>query len=342
MLLISLLAACGANAEPVLPTLRPTFTTAPTITPSATRVFNATATPQPTLDPALTVVATDGPSPTALIGATSARAPVYTLTPTRESAISGSLSIEYFTTNAQSARPGDKLTLYWSVKGTERAIIYRLNPDGSHDQLWQVGRAGSLDVTTRTADQDVARFSLTISDNISRVEQALSVPLTCSQQTWFFAPAPSGCPADPATQSAAAQQNFERGQMIWISTQGRIYVLFNDSKKPAWIAYADEFKDGMPERDNTLAPPANLAQPIRGFGLIWRTKETVRERLGWATGPELPFDGAYQSDNVALPNTTLYLRARDKAIIELPAKGDIWRLIVPPSTPVDKTPTPKK
>lgn len=328
-ILIFLLAACGANADPVLPTVRPTITISPMPTLTETRVVNATATPLPPTDPAVAALATDGPTPTFLIGATSTRQPVPTVTLTPQAAAPGSLSIEYFTTDAQSVKPGDKLTLYWSIKGADHGIIYRLNPDGSHDQLWQVGRSGSLEVKTRASDQDTARFSLSVGDTISRVEQSLSIPLKCAQKAWFFDPPPDTCPGGDVTQSPAAQQNFERGQMIWIGTQGRIYVLFNDGKKPAWAVYADEFKDGQPDRDPSLSPPPNLAQPIRGFGLVWRTKEKVRDRLGWAIGPELPFDGAYQSDNVALPDTTLYLRARDKAILQLAARGDSWKLILP-------------
>ncbi len=327
-LLISclIITGCGANAEPVIPTVRPTTTVVPTETPTATRVFNASAT---SLPPTSAALSTNGPTPTSLIGATSTRPPAASATFTVQAAAPGSLSIEYFTTDAQSVKPGDKITLFWSIKGTDHGTIYRLNTDGSHDQLWQVGRAGKLEVKTRADDQDVARFSLSIGDAISRVEQSLSVPLKCAQKGWFFDPPPDSCPGGDATQAPAAQQNFERGQMIWIGTQGRIYVLFNDGKKPAWIVYADEFKDGQPDRDPSLSPPSNLSQPIRGFGLIWRTKEKVRDRLGWATTPELPFDGAYQSDNVAVPDTTLYLRARDKAIVQLLPHGDSWKLIVP-------------
>ena len=330
MALTIALSACGADAEPLVPTARPsatitlTATFAPTDVPTVTVYQFATATP--------------GPSPTPLIGPTSTLldlTPSATLPPLP--AAPGSLNIEYFTTDAQNVHAGDTLTLYWSITGADHAVIYRLNPDGTHDQFWQVGRSGSLIVATRPTDSNTARFGITVGDSINRLDQTLTVPIGCASTQWFFSPAPDGCPAAPPQFSPAAQETFERGQMVWIGNQGRIYVLFNDGKKPGWAVYADTFKDGQPDRDPSLNPPPNLSQPIRGFGLVWRAQAHVRDRLGWATGSELGFDGTYQSDSVAVPNATMYMSSRDKNVFQLSGKDQTWKLIVPLTTP---TPTP--
>ncbi len=325
-----LLTACGANADPILPTTRPTVTLTAVPSTTDTPPFIPSPTDLPTAIP-LPVTPTAGPSPTALIGSTSTRPAPPTATPTSKLVQAGSLLIEYFTTDAAAVRPGDQLTLFWSVKGADRALIYRLNADGSHDFTWQVGSAGTLVVTTspKDKDKDVSRFSISIGDNMTRIEQTLSVPVKCATESWFFEPAPDSCPADAPLNSPAASQVFERGQMIWLSSQSRIYVLFNDGKKPAWIAYTDEFKDGQPERDNSLSPPPGLAQPIRGFGLVWRTKEKVRERLGWATGPETGYEGVFQSDDLAVPDNTIYLQGRDKVVFQLSSQGSAWKLLTP-------------
>jgi hypothetical protein len=331
LFMIGLLSACGANAEPVFPTVRPTATISPTPAPTSTvpvtvtpTLIPATALPLPTLG-----ATSSRPVSTALIGATSVRPAPATATSTKRAVQAGSLVIEFFTTTAQSVRPGEKLTLFWSVRGADNAIIYRLKPDGSKDFTWQVAQAGSLVVTTRKEDKDVTRFVLTIGDNITRIEQSLSVPLKCAADIWFFQPAPDACPAGPATVTQAAAQGFERGQMIWLSGQGRIYVLFNDGKKPAWESFADDFKDGMPDRDGSLNPPSGLSQPIRGFGLVWRTQSKVRDRLGWATGAEQPYESTLQSDSVSQPDTTLYVRSKDQAIYALSGNGASWKLIAP-------------
>jgi hypothetical protein len=40
-------------------------------------------------------------------------------------------------------------------------------------------------------------------------------------------------------------------------------------------------------RDESLRPPHGFDQPVRGFGLLWRTTEEVRDRLGWASDSEV-------------------------------------------------------
>ena len=326
-LLISL-SACSADSEPVLPTARPTatITLTPTITPTPT-----VPTSIPTL-PLIEITPTAGPSPTPLIGATPIvqQSASPTLAPR---AALGSLNIEYFTTDAVTVNPGDAVTLYWSISGAPQAFIYRLNDDGSHNQVWQVRSSGTLTVLTRPTDTLQTRFTLSAGDTMSRIERTISVPLQsgpCDGGSvnpaskrdktpapgWFFAPGPVNCPAQLPLPSAAAQQNFEHGQMIWVGVQTQIYVLFNDGKLPAWNVYTDSFRDGQPERDPSLNPPANLAQPIRGFGLVWRTQPTVRDRLGWAIGSEQGFDGDYQADG-AQPAPNQYLRLIDGSVVAL-------------------------
>jgi len=292
------------------------------------------------------VTDTPGPSPTALIGATSAQGRTQTPTPTRRVQQAGSLAIEYFTTDATSAKPGEKIRVFWSVRGTDSVIIYRVKADGGRDFTWTGGRNGFLDVTTGANDKDQSKFILTINDAFTRLEQSLTVSLKCVAMPWFFDPAPESCAEGPYSVSPAAAQNFERGMMIWMSAESRIYVLFDDGKKPGWIFYTDEFKDGIPDRDASLQPPTGLSQPVRGFGLVWRTKEKVRERLGWARDSEGGFETSYQRDT-STPQT-LYIRGRDGTIYSLNSADSSWTTFVgkdaPPVTPTRRvgTPTPKK
>src|SRR5262245_52954874 len=80
----ALATACGAAADPMLPTVRPTFT--PTleasVTPTPTLI--PTRTPTPTLD-----ALAESFSPTPLVGEMPTR-PRYTLTPTVQGIIPGS------------------------------------------------------------------------------------------------------------------------------------------------------------------------------------------------------------------------------------------------------------
>jgi hypothetical protein len=313
--------ACGAAAEPVLPTVRPTHTL--TQQASLTPTRTPTATPTRTQVP---VAVTGGPSPTPVIGELPTR-PRYTQTPTTEAILPGALQIEYFTSSATSLAPGDSLTLFWSVKGVDTAIIYRLDAGGKREQLWNVRRAGSLEVETRPSDRGIVQFLLYAGDDSTHIEQSLVVPFTCSE-TWFFEPQPEGCPSSPPIPSAEVQQTFERGSMIWVQSQARIYVLFNDGQKPAWAYFPDEFSEGQPESDPAFAPPQGLFQPIRGFGLVWRTRPGIRDRLGWATSTEMPSDGMLQGD-ATVEGGVMYIRATDGAIFQLSDRGANWKLITP-------------
>ncbi|HLY28317.1 MAG TPA: hypothetical protein VKQ72_18360, partial [Aggregatilineales bacterium] len=234
-----LVGGCTAAEEPVLPTARPSFT--PSLQPSATAtpVFNAS----PTATPVRVAIATTGPTPTFIIG--DIPTPIWTPTATLVEYAPGSLEIQYFTTDSSSAKPNDKITLFWAVKGTEKATIYRLDASGKRGQVWNVGRSGTLDVQTRPQDGNIQQFLLTIGGGDNLVQQTLAISVGCTQ-VWFFDPQPDGCPGSDAVASTEVQQPFERGMMLWVQAQNRVFVLFNDGQQPAWATYPDEFKDGQP------------------------------------------------------------------------------------------------
>ncbi|HLF28803.1 MAG TPA: LysM domain-containing protein [Anaerolineae bacterium] len=94
----------------------------------------------------------------------------------------------------------------------------------------------------------------------------------------------------------AAFEPFEKGFMIWLGDRKRIWVaVCCTSTQPLggrWLSYDDAFTEGLPESDPALTPPPGLYQPVRGFGLVWRTLfdtssgADLRSLLGWATAPE--------------------------------------------------------
>jgi hypothetical protein len=324
-----LLAACGGNAQPTIITLEPpteTYTAeALPTTGSAAGMGIVTATPVPTHQP---VTPTPGPSPTNPLAPTLSPAP-RTLTVTRVPTLAG-LRIEYFTTDSEYATPGENVTLFWSVRGADRARIFRLDDENERIYRWDVSAAGQLTVSTRADDREVARFLLTAEVTGSTVEQPLLIPLKCPE-VWFFDPAPDACPSGGPEISTQVEQTFERGRMIWVGSQDRIYVIFEDDDSPGWAQYPDNFEEGEPEYDESLVPPPGLIQPVRGFGLIWRSNSRVQDRLGWATTPEVPFEGMFQSDSIEPSVATLYLRMRDGGILALNGLTNEWDML-PPTT----------
>ena len=326
LVMLCALAACGGNATPQVVTYAPTATHTVVITPTPSPDISTplpTSTPVPTRPPTTPTV---GPSPTRLVAPTLSPAPS-TLTATSAPTLAG-LDVEYFTTDSEFVMPGENVTLFWNIRGADSARIFRVNEEGERLSRWDVNVSGSLTVTTRTSERDAARFEIEGETLGVTVEQLLLIPLRCPE-SWFFEPAPDSCPAALPAVSFQAEQTFEGGRMIWVETLDRIYVIFEDGIEPGWAQYPDDWVEGDPERDDTLTVPPDLMQPVRGFGLVWRSVPRVQERLGWAVGPEVAFEGMYQADSPEQSVATLYLRMRDGGIVALDSLDNTWQIFPP-------------
>jgi hypothetical protein len=115
---------------------------------------------------------------------------------------------------------------------------------------------------------------------------------------WFVTPQPPGCPISPYVIGDAVFQPFENVFMIWFGAQKTIFVVYQSRQSPRWQQFPDTFQQGMPENDPALVAPEGRVQPQRGFGLVWRSRARVRQRLGWATGPESVYQGILQIDTL--------------------------------------------
>jgi hypothetical protein len=222
------------------------------------------------------------------------------------------LTIHYFRADVDIADPGDTIQLEWHSTGAVIGALSRLSPGGPIAEFWEVEPSGVFTYTINPAERNFISFILYVQDGVGvGIAEGLTIPLTCPD-TWFFSPAPPGCPGAPALFSAGAEQPFEAGYMIWVEAQALIYVLFADGASPHWHIYADTW-NGEPLCD--AAPPGH-SQPERGFGKVWCDEPGVRDRLGWATAPETGYGTAVQRDS-APKYTTLFLRAAD---------GNVWKL----------------
>lgn len=116
---------------------------------------------------------------------------------------------------------------------------------------------------------------------------------------WFFqmepgTPEAGACPAQAATASPAAGQDFEGGRAYYYAaagpfTQPVVYVIYNDG---TFEEYIDLYTPG-----NVLppaAPPPERFAPVRAIGKVWSDNAAVQSRLGWAYGPERDFAGLRQ------------------------------------------------
>lgn len=320
-----LLSACGAGAPLVIPTSRPTVTATFTETPTRTPGAGAQlVSPTP---PALT--ATSGPSPTALFGPT--RTPAQQSTPTR-AANPNAARIEFFTSDTLAVAPGSPVTLFWSTRGANGAVIYRLDQNGVRNQLWNVAPDGNLTVPTRRADRGQVSFVLSVGEGALQAEQTLTLPLTCPD-AWFFQPAPDACPTGPSQPTTLVEQPFERGRMVYVQARGIVYALFNDGLNPAWIAFENRYDPAVhPELDESfeLSLPSGMVQPKRAIGFVWRGNDLVRNRLGLGMAEEAAYEGFVQTVGAGENSENLYVSSADGTVLQLLPGGETWQIITPP------------
>jgi len=98
-----------------------------------------------------------------------------------------------------------------------------------------------------------------------------------------------------------AEQEFENGRMFYLDPRREIWVMtYSDDSQLSgvWTQYNDTWQEGMAEMDSELVPPAeNLAQPIRGFGFLWRENPEIRDALGWAVDSEFGHVTTYRYES---------------------------------------------
>ncbi len=117
------------------------------------------------------------------------------------------------------------------------------------------------------------------------------------------------CPSSTPVVSNAAGQDFEGGRVLWYQAAGvydtpTLYVIYNSG---AWEAYPDQWNVSLPFDDPNLTPPDDRVQPVAGIGYLWRTNDTVRDRLGWAYEDEAAFTGRRQEPQLGAGTATYTL-----------------------------------
>jgi hypothetical protein len=135
----------------------------------------------------------------------------------------------------------------------------------------------------------------------------------CASNWFFLNPRPASCPLNPPNASNGVYQSFQNGYMVWVGSQDAIYIMYNDLGLPRWQVFRDYFVEGMEESSGSFSAPApNLWQPRRGFGTLWRSNQSVRDRIGWGTMElEQPYSVQVQTSNdgtvfISAPSNTMF------------------------------------
>lgn len=338
-LLCLLLTACQMIVGRLRPTPTATIVATETVQLSATDTVVASDTHTPTttltLQPTKTTPATSTPiptQPTATHQPATDTPALPTPTTTREPATPETVpQILNFEANVQEADPGDTIVFTWQTTGATGVILYLIPPSHIFPQSgWDGPPTGSHPFTIPLEARNYSEFLLYAYNAANQhTSKGLTVYLRCPDP-WFFSPAPDICPTKPLV-SAAAEQHFENGVMLWIAEEDRIIVLYGyDQYTTKYASYQDNWNEGEPDHDPTLQPPEGLQQPIRGFGLVWRTYPEVRDRLGWASAGEFGYNTIIQLTTRYKYNET-YIRAADGNVWHLGPEGSRWdKIIVQP------------
>jgi hypothetical protein len=315
------LAACEPAALQIVPTARPTLTATPPPTASPTDDPRVTPT---TARPTATATIAGGPSATPLFGPSRTPRPDQ---PTATRAYNPFAPvIEFFTSDVLSVAPGEEVTLFWSVRNVDGAVIYRLLPDGTRSEVWNVPPDSRLTIPTRARDRGDLVFLLTVGEGEAYSEQRLTVPIRCPV-VWFFSPAPPACAVDEARPVTLTEQTFERGRMVHVEADQRIYVLFNDGRTPAWLSFIDRYDPAIHPESVADFPPGGV-QPIAALGFLWRADETVRNRLGLGTQEAITFEGFTQeASDVSDPG--MFISSADGTVLKLVPGNETWQIISP-------------
>jgi hypothetical protein len=343
------LSGCG---DKVLPTSAPTRSeNRPTVQPTQTlslRQGEGTMTPEPggtplsepTVRPAtaaprpsMTPVDSVTPSPTVPVAPTATAAPAV---PSPTTPAEATLAITQFTVATEDLEQGKRLSFAWKttgatevrlILGTARRFIpwWTLPPEGSHTV--ELAVTGYRDPTASLTAYDQAG---------NQVTQQITIDWPC-EHDYFFAPAPEACPLFPPAYTAAADQLYERGRMIWlerIETEAQvieriIFALYDDG---SWQQFDDTWTPDQPESDPSIVPPEGLSQPIRGFGKVWRSNNELREGLGWARTKEFGYEAAWQQQMRESIPGIVFVRTLEGQVVQLEGWGmgsGHWEMLTP-------------
>jgi hypothetical protein len=192
-----------------------------------------------------------------------------------------------------------------------------------------------LVIVTATAEQTTGPVPVeTEAVNAQSAEETAEVTSTSLAAT----ATPDVFPTPIVGQIFLAQQEFQNATMFWLQPINQIWILQpNEDGDNIWIVRDDSYSDGLPENDPSLTPPSEgLIQPIRGFGMLWRSDEALRNQIGWAVGEELGYTTDYEyhwggtvdENNVYVPGPGYHLVTTfNGEVYRFDEESRIWEII---------------
>lgn len=243
----------------------------------------------------------------------------------------GSAPIIRFSANPTTVNPGAAVTLSWEIQGTGGVSITQRVPNGGDPVTVVNAQSPQGSATVYAPDRAAYSVEYTLLTPQGAAETR-TVRVHCPY-AFFFGEA-DGCPASPPTEIPGAMQQFEGGRMVWRGDTFEIYVFYDGApgQPGGETAYFLEGAySGLPGPDlDTTVPPLDRSVPAQGFGQVWANAPGVRDRLGWALGPEAPVTLTVQQvalTRIPPPEFAVYLQLPDGSVIG--TGGNRWRTVQP-------------
>jgi hypothetical protein len=343
LVLIFVLAACATPEVPpptvaVLPSWTPTFTPLPTATPTATAT--PTNTPLPTLTSTPTATATFTPSrtststltPTATLTFTPSVTPTNTNTPTATATATSAVPL----INSISADPveadiGETVTLSWRTDADQVRVELQ-NQFGTTIDTYNLPPFGQQPFIIPRDLRTLLVFRLTAERSGITVTQSVAVNLGCGG-LWFFDAVGvvdrDVCPDGDEDTGTGRLQEFERGYMIYVPQENRVFALYGGRDNDG--AYG---RYSLTSLDDPLDDPEDddLELPEDEFEGVWG--ETLSPRGNtWENEIGYAIDDA---DSVTITvqevdgNDNFFVGVGDSFVFEMLVSGDnagAWRRV---------------
>jgi hypothetical protein len=234
------------------------------------------------------------------------------------------LSISALVADPEMATAGGTVNLTWNAQGPVIGVrVGWVYNDQFIEEAANLPAVGTLALPVPTDGRESITYMVRISDGLHEVAAQTFVHVRCPE-SWFFLPAPSGCPTPPLI-TTFHEQRFERGIIVYAPTLGQHYVMING--QPA-VRLPDTFVPGMPLTDpSDVEIPAGFFRPSGPLDYAWHSDDTLHGVLGYAISGEMIYPGMFQRA-VSPLGEIVYFSASDGQIYRF-ASGQAWQIVTP-------------
>jgi hypothetical protein len=217
--------------------------------------------------------------------------------------------------------PGGRLVLSWAAQGPVQTVRLGALFNGQYFELAKdLPFQGAVELRAPDDGREAISYVVLVGDGYQEVAAQATVRILC-RESWFFLPAPAGCPSSLLVTSFQAQ-SFERGVILYVPALGLHYVLVTGQEA---VEVDDNYIPGMPDYDPGLIPPPNTQQPRGAIFHLWHN-ESVRAALGYATGEAVTYLGMMQR-SVSSGGEVSYLSASNGDVYRL-GDGLVWETLI--------------